>query len=847
MSNPKWLLVLALGTGLTLSGPIAYAHLDDEEEITPAPGATWEPETCVDDAECGDMMPLIPMTYNAVGAGIVWTDDNWDVPKIQYKGRHSEFKPTDLYDEDCMEDLVLLSGYSAWPIPRSEWDPQFPPANPAGPVAAPPGPVVQTFAEWNDPLSAYNIFFDAQRVTRQDPIGVSHQTKSINVCKKSSFKHLVYGGYNIHQGQSQFVGDRIRAYWHKENSQLWDLSHPDAFKNRGIFDNARLDEEDALMNLASFVDAGASRGLNYSIYSLGYATLADGRVVNVGGHNMQSNNGFRKLNIYDPNTNSWADRGLPCNIRNWRNDPGGEALGYQAFADAHAGGPGLGERLGNPPPGAPMWSDCNMRLRDHVDPPHSSDMRYPRWYPSAVTMPDGRVLIYGGDDLDESYGPDESIVDNVNRNAAFGQTQIIVPVPEIYDPKTDTTIALENARKIYPLYPMATAVQTGPGKDDWAICTFTGESAPAEQATVPRSDAIDEATEWRNFCDTPGCSDDTRAIRLLGQRPASSLDCLDVLAAEADPNRNIPAENHWTHIDSTEFRYPYCCGMTTALKIGPDGKTQNHFFFVIGGQTPPPGPGIGSRQPAIELIDFAEPDPEFRRMVDMWQPVGGGPYVTMLPDGTAIINDGAGPGGGGYEAAHNTKYQLFDPFNNTIRTLAKSTFASSNFHCTMMLLHDATTINMGCDRANLNPAGNRMFPPGDQDLGVSNAQIFKPPYLFEQHEHDDPADETGHHEEAVRPVIKSAPKHITYGQKFTLHTDNAADVKMVSMVRTGFVTHTLVTDNRLVITHFKRPGNSKTLVVDAPKLPAQAIPGDYMVFLVNEEGTPSIAKRVRLQ
>ena len=85
-----------------------------------------------------------------------------------------------------------------------------------------------------------------------------------------------------------------------------------------------------------FENAGASKGLHYSIYSLGYATLLDGRVINVGGHNMQSNSGFRKLNIFDPATGTWAPRPVPCNIANWRNDPGGVALGYKAVADAAA-------------------------------------------------------------------------------------------------------------------------------------------------------------------------------------------------------------------------------------------------------------------------------------------------------------------------------------------------------------------------------------------------------------------------------------------------------------------------------------------------------------------------------
>ena len=192
---------------------------------------------------------------------------------------------------------------------------------------------------------ATNLFLDGETVERFDTTGNTHLRKGFSPCIRSSFKSLVYGGYTLHQGQSLFVANRIKAYWNKENTQVWDLSHPDAFRVRGggVYDNSLIDEADALLNLASFTDAGASRGLHYSIYSLGYATLADGRVVNIGGHNMQSNSGFRKLNIYDPEDNSWAPRPVPCNIARWRADPGGVTLGYKAAADAVAAtgtGPG---------------------------------------------------------------------------------------------------------------------------------------------------------------------------------------------------------------------------------------------------------------------------------------------------------------------------------------------------------------------------------------------------------------------------------------------------------------------------------------------------------------------------
>ena len=48
-----------------------------------------------------------------------------------------------------------------------------------------------------------------------------------------------------------------------------------------------------------------------------------------------------------------------------------------------------------------------------------------------------------------------------------------------------------------------------------------------------------------------------RAIRLIGSgnRPAASLDCLNVLAAKADPNVNVAAENHYRHIATAKNAY----------------------------------------------------------------------------------------------------------------------------------------------------------------------------------------------------------------------------------------------------------------------------------------------------
>jgi hypothetical protein len=129
-------------------------------------------------------------------------------------------------------------------------------------------------------------------------------------------------------------------------------------------------------------------------------------------------------------------------------------------------------------------------------------------------------------------------------------------------------------------------------------------------------------------------------------------------------------------------------------------------------------------------------------------------------------------------------------------------------------------------------------------MGVSVAQIFSPPYLF--------ADADG--TPAPRPVIETGPDFTEYGETFQVMVDLGAEVPgqreidSVSIIRTGSRTHTLHNDDRYVKLPFTTQSgpNADMLTVRAPSLPAQAIAGDYMLFVVNKKGTPSVAKHVRL-
>ena len=65
----------------------------------------------------------------------------------------------------------------------------------------------------------------------------------------------------------------------------------------------------------------------------------------------------------------------------------------------------------------------------------------------------------------------------------------------------------------------------------------------------------------------------------------------------------------------------------------------------------------------------------------------------------------------------------------------------------------------------------------------------------------------------------------------------------IALLRTDIVTHQLSTGIRYVRL-LPKQSHGSTLKVKAPRLPVQAIPGNYMLFVVNDDGVPSLARHV---
>jgi hypothetical protein len=561
---------------------------------------------------------------------------------------------------------------------------------------------------------------------------------------------LVQGGFGLGQldesGWSRYAPDIER-----ENTQLIDVCGLQALIDRGTFTKrniADLTSEDIRRTDRFFEDAGFSRGLGSNLFCAGHVAGVDGRIYVIGGHDKGGNNGIRKITIFDPRTERWLPRPVPC-VRS-QFEPGG--------------------------------APCNPLNEANTDPPHPSDMKYQRWYPTGVTLPDGRILILSGSDQDTSVGPQNASATKVRQN-----------VPEVYDPRTDRNIALENARKLFNMYPRSFVTQTGPGRDDWKVCVV-GFAPPPQGPTTPQCSRT-QYDPWAYNGD---------------------VYCLDVLKALADPNRDVPGENHWQFVGSLASAHD--SGAAVRLVTINASGTWSQKVFLFGGDN---GCNSGDVAQTAEMIDFSGPTPQFGP-IDSLALQANQNNAVVLPDGNIVVFGGRANG------VNTLHYQMYDQDGN--RTDLIESPVPRHDHSTALLMPNAGVWVMGGNRVNLTEPPGGGQTQAQRDLAVPVLEYFQPPYFFKG---------------GARPVIRQALPQIHYGQNFPLHV-SGGEIKSVVLMRTGPVTHNWTRGNQYVSLPFTQDNNGK-LSVTAPPLPGLAIAGDYLLFVVGVNGVPSRGEYIFLR
>jgi|GEM_PF-3186985 len=188
--------------------------------------------------------------------------------------------------------------------------------------------------------------------------------------------------------------------------------------------------------------------------------------------------------------------------------------------------------------------------------------------------------------------------------------------------------------------------------------------------------------------------------------------------------------------------------------------------------------------------------------------------TTLLPDGKVLATGGSSlplfdDQSGALEA------ELWDPATEQWTVMATPT-RYRGYHSTALLLPDGRVL-----------VGGGGHP--DPAIGAQyNFEIYSPPYLFK----------------GPRPTITNAPQQVTYGQSFSIQTPSAASIARVNLVRLSSVTHAFNQNQR--INHLAITSTSGAVTVTAPANPNLAPPGHYMLFILNGNGVPSVARIIQL-
>ena len=191
--------------------------------------------------------------------------------------------------------------------------------------------------------------------------------------------------------------------------------------------------------------------------------------------------------------------------------------------------------------------------------------------------------------------------------------------------------------------------------------------------------------------------------------------------------------------------------------------------------------------------------------------------TVLLPDGSKVtVGGGAGtrqPEGQWAADPEQRQVELYDPQAGSWRLGAAQAEARA-YHSTALLLPDGRVVSAGDD---VNGGVDR-----------DTAEIYEPPYLFK----------------GPRPTISTAPTSVKVGEAFSVATGGATATKAV-LVAPGATTHANDMHQRLVPLTASPDSGGLNLI--APPTSTVAPPGWYMLFVLSDQGVPSVARWVKLE
>jgi hypothetical protein len=229
-----------------------------------------------------------------------------------------------------------------------------------------------------------------------------------------------------------------------------------------------------------------------------------------------------------------------------------------------------------------------------------------------------------------------------------------------------------------------------------------------------------------------------------------------------------------------------------------------------------PGPQTQAKN-AAAVIDINGATPTYKKMPSMplslhWA------NATVLADGNVVVTGGSAVPND--LTGMNTSALLWKADTGSWTQGAQSTpNVARLYHSIALLLPDGSVL-----------CGGGGAPGPQTNL---NVEIYYPPYLF-----------TSSGSFATRPTITSTPGRITYGQSFGVGATSSAAIQRVTFIKTGSVTHSCNFEQRFMELSFT--SDRFGVQVQAPSSAALAPPGNYLLFLLDNRGVPSVATIVQI-
>lgn len=301
-------------------------------------------------------------------------------------------------------------------------------------------------------------------------------------------------------------------------------------------------------------------------------------------------------------------------------------------------------------------------------------------------------------------------------------------------------------------------------------------------------------------------------VLLAGPR---SIDSALLTVTEKGPDGEPRDVFEWTDVPNSNWR---TLG-TAFLEPGPPSGSSR--VTLAGGINPgatDEEAGVTPARDTTQTIDGAHPDDGWEYGHPM-QIARSNFNTVVLPDNTVVAvggSNGTNTTTGlftGWDDNRGRQIDIRDPHTGEWR-LGPAQQEDRAYHSTAVLLPDGRVLSGGDDRSSTR----------DHDTG----EIYSPPYL-----HRGP-----------RPLIGAAPQEMGYGRAFRIGRGGPRPTRAVLMAP-GVTTHGTEMQARSVELEVTKVDASGVDTIGPPSS-SVAPPGWYMLFLLTDDGVPSVARWVHV-